>query len=90
MRTWTSRPSTPRGRPGALDAFDGGRWCRVSEYIRIGAKDGDVAVSGSLPTDPALENGFRVPTVLEVPHTAVVAREEIFGPLMPDSTLTLR
>jgi acyl-CoA reductase-like NAD-dependent aldehyde dehydrogenase len=56
---------------------------RVSEYIRIGAKEGDVAVSGSLPIDPALENGFFVPpTVLEVPHTAVVAREEIFGPVM--------
>lgn len=56
---------------------------RVAEYIRIGAKEGNVAVSGRLPTDPALENGFFVaPTVLEVPHTAVVAREEIFGPVM--------
>jgi acyl-CoA reductase-like NAD-dependent aldehyde dehydrogenase len=56
---------------------------RVSEYIRIGVKEGEVAVSGRLPTDPALENGFFVPpTVLEVAHTAVVAREEIFGPVM--------
>lgn len=56
---------------------------RVTEYIRIGAKEGNVAVSGRLPTDPALEKGFFVsPTVLEVPHTAVVAREEIFGPVM--------
>ena len=56
---------------------------RVSEYIRIGAKEGDVAVSGPLPTDPALKNGFFVPpTVFEVPHTAVVAREESFGPVM--------
>jgi acyl-CoA reductase-like NAD-dependent aldehyde dehydrogenase len=56
---------------------------RVSEYIRVGAREGDVAVSGSLPNDPALQNGFFVaPTVLEVPHTATVAREEIFGPVM--------
>ncbi|GLE53199.1 hypothetical protein ATCCBAA256_27610 [Mycobacterium montefiorense] len=56
---------------------------RVTEYIRIGAKEGNVAVSGRLPTDPGLENGFFVPpTVLEVAHTAVVAREEIFGPVM--------
>lgn len=56
---------------------------RVSEFIRLGAKEGSVAVSGRLPSDPNLENGFFVPpTVLEVPHSAVVAREEIFGPVM--------
>ncbi len=56
---------------------------RVSDYIRLGAKEGSVAVSGRLPSDPALENGFFVaPTILEVPHDAVVAREEIFGPVM--------
>ncbi|BAX92193.1 aldehyde dehydrogenase family protein [Mycobacterium shigaense] len=56
---------------------------RVTEYIRVGAKEGNVAVCGRLPTDPDLENGFFVPpNVLEVPHTAVVAREEIFGPVM--------
>jgi hypothetical protein len=56
---------------------------RVSEYIRLGAKEGTVAVSGRLPSDSELENGFFVPpTVLEVPHTAVVARDEIFGPVM--------
>jgi acyl-CoA reductase-like NAD-dependent aldehyde dehydrogenase len=56
---------------------------RVTGYIRVGAGEGDVAVSGSLPTDPEYANGFFVPpTVLEVPHAAVVAREEIFGPVM--------
>jgi acyl-CoA reductase-like NAD-dependent aldehyde dehydrogenase len=56
---------------------------RVAGYIRVGAEEGDVAVCGSLPADPEFANGFFVPpTVLEVPHTAVVAREEIFGPVM--------
>ena len=56
---------------------------RVLSYIQTGSREGNVASSGSLPTDPALAEGFFVPpTVLEVPHTAVVAREEIFGPVM--------
>ena len=56
---------------------------RVSTYIRLGAREGSVAASGTLPSDPSLADGFFVaPTVLEVPHTAVVAREEIFGPVM--------
>ncbi len=56
---------------------------RVSTYIRLGAKEGSVAASGTLPSDPSLADGFFVePTVLEVPHTAAVAREEIFGPVM--------
>jgi acyl-CoA reductase-like NAD-dependent aldehyde dehydrogenase len=56
---------------------------RVAGYVRIGSAEGQVAAQGSLPTDPALANGFFVePTVLEVGHGAVVAREEIFGPVM--------
>ncbi|HSV39937.1 MAG TPA: aldehyde dehydrogenase family protein [Nocardioidaceae bacterium] len=56
---------------------------RVFRYIRAGEREGRVAASGSLPTDPDLEAGFFVPpTVIEVPHHAVVAREEIFGPVM--------
>jgi acyl-CoA reductase-like NAD-dependent aldehyde dehydrogenase len=56
---------------------------RVAGYVRIGSAEGQVAAQGSLPTDPALASGFFVePTVLEVGHGAVVAREEIFGPVM--------
>ena len=56
---------------------------RVFDYIRTGEREGRLAVTGELPSDPALENGFFVPpTIVEVPHHAVVAREEIFGPVM--------
>jgi acyl-CoA reductase-like NAD-dependent aldehyde dehydrogenase len=56
---------------------------RVTGYIRVGAREGDIAVRGNLLADPEFANGFFVPpAVLEVPHTAVVAREEIFGPVM--------
>jgi acyl-CoA reductase-like NAD-dependent aldehyde dehydrogenase len=56
---------------------------RVSSYLRVGSAEGRVVAQGTLPTDPALANGFFVePTVLEVDNSAVVAREEIFGPVM--------
>jgi acyl-CoA reductase-like NAD-dependent aldehyde dehydrogenase len=56
---------------------------RVADYVRIGRAEGRLAAQGTLPVDPGLRNGFFVePTVLEVSHEAVVAREEIFGPVM--------
>jgi acyl-CoA reductase-like NAD-dependent aldehyde dehydrogenase len=56
---------------------------RVGEYVRVGAAEGRLAAVGTLPVDPELRAGyFAAPTVLEVRHDAVVAREEIFGPVM--------
>ena len=56
---------------------------KITDYVRIGRDEGRIVALGTLPTDPRLANGFFVaPTVLEVAHDSVVAREEIFGPVM--------
>jgi acyl-CoA reductase-like NAD-dependent aldehyde dehydrogenase len=63
------------GQPGSAGAGHRIHPCRRRGRCR--------RVAASLPTDPDCANGFFVPpTVLEVPDIAVVAREEIFGPVM--------
>lgn len=62
---------------------------RVQSYIAIGQQEGArLVASGSLPSDPALEQGFFVaPTVFD--HVAPELRifqEEIFGPVLVVTT----
>jgi len=54
----------------------------VEHAVEQGAK---VLTGGACPTDPSLANGaFYLPTVLsEVTEENVVAREEVFGPVLP-------
>lgn len=57
---------------------------RVERYIEIGQAEATLAVQGTAPSDPRLENGYFVaPTIFaDVENTDRIAREEIFGPVM--------
>jgi betaine-aldehyde dehydrogenase len=58
---------------------------RVQEYLKIGVAEGArIAAQAPLPEDPELAGGFYVaPTVLaDVTPKMVVARDEIFGPVV--------
>lgn len=57
---------------------------RVLNYIDHGKAEGAKLIAqGSLPTDPACQNGFFVPPTLfaDVTRNMKIAREEIFGPV---------
>ena len=57
---------------------------RVMRYQDIGRGEAKLALGGGRPGDPALRNGYFVePTIFyDVPASAAIAREEIFGPVM--------
>lgn len=57
---------------------------RVLNYVNIGKQEAKVAVSGDLPSDPSLSNGYFVPPTVFYDSTndTRIAREEIFGPVM--------
>ena len=56
---------------------------RVDRYIEIGKNEARMAGEGTLPQDAELANGYFVrPTVFaDVDNKAVIAQEEIFGPV---------
>ncbi|KAI9656600.1 MAG: hypothetical protein M1821_004807 [Bathelium mastoideum] len=57
---------------------------RVLNYIRIGEEEGaTISVQGSLPSDPALKDGYFVkPTLFtNVKPSMRIAKEEMFGPI---------
>ena len=56
---------------------------RVSEYQRIGKSEAKLALGGGRATGGALDRGLFVePTIFyDVPNSARIAREEIFGPV---------
>jgi aldehyde dehydrogenase (NAD+) len=56
----------------------------VMSYIEQGRSEAQLATGGGLPTDGALRRGFFLePTIFDaVPPDAVIAREEIFGPVL--------
>jgi acyl-CoA reductase-like NAD-dependent aldehyde dehydrogenase len=61
---------------------------KVLEYIAVGKREGKLAAEGRLPSDPALAGGFFVPPTLlvDVPPTARVFQEEVFGPVVTVTT----
>jgi acyl-CoA reductase-like NAD-dependent aldehyde dehydrogenase len=57
---------------------------RVLSYVGSGKESASVAYEGSLPTDPRLAGGFFIPPTIftDVDNHSLIAREEIFGPVM--------
>lgn len=57
---------------------------RVLEYIEAGIRESALVVGGGVPADKELANGFFVrPTIFDnVSPDAVIAQEEIFGPVL--------
>jgi aldehyde dehydrogenase (NAD+) len=65
--------------------ISGGQQQKILGYISRGTAEGAaIACGGSAPADPALRHGYFVePTILtDVTNNMVVAREEIFGPVL--------
>jgi aldehyde dehydrogenase (NAD+) len=57
---------------------------RVSSYVELGKTEARAVTGGGQPHDDSLKGGyFFMPTVFDdVPPTAVIAQEEIFGPVL--------
>jgi aldehyde dehydrogenase (NAD+) len=57
---------------------------RVLSYIDLGRSSGRIVAGGGIPADPDLADGFFVlPTLIDdVDPGAVIAQEEIFGPVL--------
>ena len=65
---------------------------RVAGYVELGKGEAALVTGGGRPADPSLRDGyFFEPTIFDhVPPAAVIAREEIFGPVVAVSTFTGR
>jgi aldehyde dehydrogenase (NAD+)/betaine-aldehyde dehydrogenase len=61
---------------------------RVTDFVELGKSEAHAITGGGRPAGDSLADGFYfLPTVFdEVPLTAVIAREEIFGPVVAVST----
>jgi acyl-CoA reductase-like NAD-dependent aldehyde dehydrogenase len=57
---------------------------KVLSYVGSGRDTAELAFEGDLPADPALTGGYFVPPTIftDVANDALIAREEIFGPVM--------
>jgi len=74
-------PADPTTHMGPLVSAD--HLARVMDYVAIGRREAKLAIGGARPDAPPLDRGFFVePTVFyDVPGSARIAREEIFGPV---------
>ena len=80
-----SPPENPETIIGPL--IDDAAWRRVRDYIEIGKREAKLALAGSSSNKPQIqqmESGYFVPPVIftDVPPSARIAREEIFGPVL--------
>ncbi|TNE35544.1 L-glutamate gamma-semialdehyde dehydrogenase [bacterium] len=71
----------PRENAPAGPVINEGAYNSIKNYIEIGKSEGRLIVGG---TTPNAENGYFIsPTVIvDVPDTARIAKEEIFGPVL--------
>ena len=60
-----------------------GQWNVIQDYIQKGLDEGATLIAGGLGRPDGLERGYFVkPTVFTCTNDAVIAREEIFGPVL--------
>jgi aldehyde dehydrogenase (NAD+) len=60
-----------------------GQWNVIQDYIQKGLDEGATLVAGGLGRPDGLDRGYFVkPTVFTCTNDAVIAREEIFGPVL--------
>ena len=60
-----------------------GQWNVIQDYIQKGLDEGATLVAGGLGRPDGLQRGYFVkPTVFTCTNDAVIAREEIFGPVL--------
>ncbi len=57
---------------------------KVLSYVGSGRQTADLAFEGALPANPTLADGYFVPPTIftDVDNDTLIAREEIFGPVM--------
>lgn len=73
----------PRGNVAMGPMVSKGQWNVVQEYIQKGTEEGATLVAGGLGRPEGLTRGFYCkPTVFAGTNDMVIAREEIFGPVL--------
>jgi len=78
------QPGDPKGNAKMGPVVSQAQWERVQGYIRKGMEEGATLVTGGPGKPEGLETGYFVkPTVFaDVDNDMVIAREEIFGPVL--------
>jgi aldehyde dehydrogenase (NAD+) len=73
----------PRGNAAMGPVVSKGQYNSIQEYIQKGLDEGAELIAGGLGRPEGLEKGYYVkPTVFVTTNDKVVAREEIFGPVL--------
>jgi aldehyde dehydrogenase (NAD+) len=73
----------PNGDVGMGPVVSKAQWNIVQDYIQKGLDEGAQLIAGGLGRPDGLDKGYYVkPTVFVTTNDAVIAREEIFGPVL--------
>ncbi|MBC2650451.1 aldehyde dehydrogenase family protein [Novosphingobium aerophilum] len=73
----------PLGEVGMGPVVSKGQWNVVQDYIRKGIEEGAELIAGGPGRPEGLDKGFYCkPTVFKASNDMVIAREEIFGPVL--------
>ncbi|MBC2660414.1 aldehyde dehydrogenase family protein [Novosphingobium flavum] len=73
----------PLGEVGMGPVVSKGQWNVVQDYIRKGIEEGAELIAGGPGRPEGLDKGFYCkPTVFKASNNMVIAREEIFGPVL--------
>ena len=82
--TGALRVGDPAGDPDLGPVVSEQQWNKIQEYIQSGIDEGARLVAGGAGRPNGMEKGFFVrPTIFaDVPNSARIAQEEIFGPVL--------